>query len=218
MTLEPGDRHPSSTREPDWRPASIVGRSLGFGAATGAIVGFVIAVVLSGLGAAGLASGPGGPGRLEAFLAGLLWVGAFAVGIGAFIGVACGFVACIPLLLAQECARVRARPPARGTSAPPGVTRAAAGLIAGTGAALLPLGFAIRALLVHSVGGALTLAWFATLVFFLGLLLGPYVVYRGAPKRSKPARGKPARVTGADRPSGRDGTGDSDGTDLHSAR
>ncbi|HEY2641299.1 MAG TPA: hypothetical protein VGI66_15625 [Streptosporangiaceae bacterium] len=218
MTLEPGHGHPSSRREPDWRPASIVGRSLGFGAATGAVVGFVIALVLSGVGAASTASGPGGPSGLEDFFAGLLWVGAYAVGIGAIIGVACGFVACIPLLLAQECARVSTRPAARGAGAPPGVSRAAAGLIAGTGAALLPLGFAIRGLLVHSVSGALVLAWLATVVFFLGLLLGPYVVYGSAPKRRKPTSGTRARVTGADRPSGRDGTGDSDGTDLHSAR
>jgi len=84
--------------------------------------------------------------------------------------------------------------------------------------ALLPLGFAIRGLLVHSVSGALVLVWFATMVFFLGLLVGPYVVYGSAPKRRKPTSGTRARVTGADRRSGRDGTGRSDGTDLHSAR
>ncbi len=191
MTLEPGPGQPSPRRRAGWRPASIVGRSLGFGAVTGAGVGCVIGLLLVAIPGLAGASGGGGTGILT-ILVGLVATGSLGAGFGAVIGLACGFVASIPLLIVQECASVTTRQPtrqpARGPGAPTGIRRTVAGLIGGGGAALLPAGLGFRELTRHSAGGAAFLFWLAAVAFFLGLLLGPYVVYGNPPRRRKPGR------------------------------
>lgn len=184
------------------RPASIFGRSLGFGAVTGGAIGLLIALTLVVIPTVTGATGGAGSGVLTS-LGALVFVGSYAIGFGAIVGLVCGFVASIPLLIAQEIATSKPRPPVRGRSARPGLRRSVAGLIGGAGAALVPLGLAIANLAGHDAGAAGFFGWFATAVFFLGMLLAPYVVYGSPPKRRKPIGRRPAGMTA--------------GPDLHSA-
>ncbi len=104
------------------RPASIFGRSLGFGAVTGGAIGLLIALILVVIPTVTGATAAAGSGVLTS-LGALVFVGSYAIGFGAIVGLVCGFVASIPLLIAQEIATSRLRPPVRGRSARPGLRR-----------------------------------------------------------------------------------------------
>lgn len=152
----------------------MLGRCVGYGAGAGVLIGFVVLLTLYCIGFA--ESGSVGLAGLE-FAAPAVVI---ALGSGAVIGMVCGLVAFIPLLVAGECDR------SLGVSADGRRTlrirRVRAALYAGGGAALLPAGLATLTSVWHEQWRAVPLFFVGSMALCGGFALGPQVMYGPAGK------------------------------------
>ena len=168
-----------TVRYAEWRPGRVVARSAGLGAAYGALIGFVVILVPTVV--AGIAGGG------LSVLAVLVLGGFCAAGIGAVVGMACGLVASVPLLLAAGSARTRDQ---AGRPRLP-INRWRASLTGGIGAVLLPGALLVTAEVLGAYGWAFICFFVGAAAFAAGAALGPYVLY-GKRGQSRRGAGRPA--------------------------
>lgn len=155
--------------------SSILCRSFGYGAASGAAIGAIIVIMLVAVGTlTALNAG--------VMLPGILIIAPIAAWIGAIVGAACGLTAGLGLVIFRRQA---------------GSSRCAVRLVAGAGAGMLPAIWAVAVMASSGHHWGLPVLYALTcVVVALAAALGPYAFF-GSPRRRRRRAHHPGSVQGS---------------------